>query len=169
MCLTQMPSERVDSYLCQALTEILRQVANSDSAPVETPPSTSAKLKLIQDQQQQSDPAASLTPQSPPVPPPSTYCIVFLNEPLSRRISCESEVADVPQDNRPHRTEEEIFHRNLRLLKLDNINQVESVLKEKLESFKGHYGVLQFLYSAILTKVRRIFLINIVLVVHYFM
>lgn len=150
----------------------MHQVVTSDNVQAESPPppSSSSKLRLLQEHQKESmaNSECSTTeiteaPSSPaPIPvasPPSSYCIVFLNEPLSRRISCESEADAVPngpqnpQDKRIQRTEEELFHRNLRLLKLDSITQVESVLREKIETFKGYYGILQFLYSIILTKV----------------
>jgi hypothetical protein len=183
-------------FLCQALTEILHQVYTSDNPPTAESPSstTSPKLKLLQEQQneecsgaadnsssasggsvppvvvQAPTPPEQLT--SPVIPtqnnPPSSFCIVFLNQPLSRRLSCESELepespiangplqqpqTNVQQDRRILRTEEELFHRNLRLLKVESLSQVESVLREKIGTFKGYYGILQFLYSVILTKV----------------
>jgi len=142
----------------------MNQVVTSDDNQSESPPpSSSAKLRLLQEHQKETMTSSESTPEvsSSPKPPnpTSSYCIVFLNQPLSRRISCESEAEMVPhgppnlQDKRIQRTEEELFHRNLRLLKLESITQVESVLKEKLETFKGYYGILQFLYSIILTKV----------------
>jgi len=189
-----MTPEKVDNFLCQALTEILRQVFTSDDTPPENSekPSTSSKLKSIQEQnpleskndeesknaevskneeesmatETSEEPAAQPLPTQFQPDPPSCYCIVFLNQPLSRRISCESDLdpassaingseasPDVTPDRRMIRTEEELFHRNLRLIKVENISQVESVLREKLDTFKGYYGILQFLYSVILTKV----------------
>jgi len=87
------------------------------------------------------------------------FSIVFLNEPLSSRIAQESD----PESNTPpisileskkklHRPEQEVFHRNLRVLHLESEAQLERVLTDKLEALKGYYGILQFLYSVILTK-----------------
>jgi len=158
----------MDSLLCQGLAEILYQAANSDENTAKhkatTSSSSRSKLQRIQEGQDsnQSQPSGSLEVEGSEMETNSSpYCIAFLNEPLSRRISCESEsdaaVTPPPSiaDRRINRPEEEIFHRNLRLLRLETISQVENILKEKIEALKGYYGILQFLYSLILTKVCR--------------
>lgn len=159
-----LPTDRADVYLCQALTEILHQSATADDIKPSSAPTSSSKLQLLQQQLSESqsnssdgnEPNQTNTPMNCPASINSSpYCLVFLNEPLSRRISCESEsdsITPPPSIADKRRSEEEIFHRNLRLLRLENISQVESVLREKIEALKGYYGILQFLYSVILTK-----------------
>jgi len=166
--------DKVDSYLCEALTEILHQAATVKDQPSQ--PAPSSKLAQIQA-------SSSVHPSSEQVNVPVTtspqpitasadssqsantnasagqYRLVFLNEPLSSRISAESDPelmttppSIVESNKRLQRPEHEVFHRNLRVFNLETRSQVESVLREKLEAIKGYYGVLQFLYSLILTK-----------------
>ena len=105
---------------------------------------------------------------------PNQYSLVFLGEPLSSRISLSSANSIDSSDpsalskspptpsildtvtnanKKLQRSEQDVFHRNLRVLKLETRAQVEATLREKIDVFKGYYGVLQFLYSVILTKV----------------
>ena len=158
----QLPPERVDAYLCRALVAMLHQAAVAEEEPVAGSPSSSKniKLQMIQQQQQQPQQQQQQQLQSPPGQPatrknPLQYCLVFLSEPLVHRITSESEseAPVVDPTRKLPRSEQEIFHRNLRLLHLENISQVETILREKLEALKGPYGIMQFLYSVILTKV----------------
>ena len=122
----------------------------SGNVPEETSPSSSTSTTT----------AANSTP-SMSAGTMNQICLVFLNEPLSSRISAESDPESmttppsiVESNKRLQRPEQEIFHRNLRVLRLETRAQVEAVLRDKIEVMKGYYGILQFLYSVILTKVR---------------
>ena len=153
----QLPPERVDAYLCRALVAMLHQAAVAEETPVAGSPSSSENIKLQmlqqqqQQQQQQQSPPAQLATRKNHL----QYCLVFLSEPLVHRITSESEseAPVVDPTRKLPRSDHEMFHRNLRLLHLENISQVENILREKLEALKGPYGIMQFLYSVILTKV----------------
>lgn len=198
----QTSSNAADQYLVSALTEILCQAATAHmyTAPENTLNSeavsaavANAQSKLAKIQQAQITSSAG-EPSSQTTPPsnlnittasintgepkkPNQYCLVFLQEPLSSRISLSSSNSidgTIPPDpsiiskspptpsilesvtnmnKKLQRSEQEIFHRNLRILRLETRSQVEAILGEKIDVFKGYYGVLQFLYSVILTKV----------------
>ncbi|CAG7727671.1 unnamed protein product [Allacma fusca] len=148
--------ERVDIYLRRALVAILHQAATADENPPANSPSSSQSLKLQMLQQPQQQQSEQTSPAQPSPRPSSTpqYCLVFLSEPLVHRITSEPETENpiVDPSRKIQRSEQEIFHRNLRLLRLESIVQVENILREKLEALKGPYGIMQFLYSVILTR-----------------
>ncbi|ODN03373.1 hypothetical protein Ocin01_03302 [Orchesella cincta] len=147
--------EQVDSLLCQALTEILQQVslstevANVGQATVcttsEPIPNHSSPPPVTND--------ASCATTSNSEATSSKYSLVFLRkQEQTQGDTSETAPGVEPLPVATKSPTEDEFHSRLGLERFGSIEQVHKRLLENVSLLKGEYGVLQFLYSVLITK-----------------
>lgn len=140
--------------MIQALTEILQQVSLAD---VEQTVSNESVASPMENHVS----ATSATSQEET--PKSRFCLVFLRADEQQHTQQLAEIVDgaepsitpnpVPVSTNYSSLTEEVFHKNLTMERFANIDDVQKRLVENIKSLKSEYGVLQYLYSVLLTKV----------------
>lgn len=148
-----MTEGQVDDLLCHALGEILEQVSQ-DSNTLCSASTSSSEAPLTNHNDKSplaKDISAVENVQQSSV---SKYSLVFIDnaEIKDDASSNEGEISSPEPGLTPNFSQEE-FHSRLRLETFLSIDDVLRRLKENVSLYKKHFGVLQFLYSVLLTKV----------------
>lgn len=140
--------------MIQALTEILQQVSLADCEQTVSNESVASPME---------NHVSATTTASQEETQKKRFCLVFLRTDEQQHTQHLAEIVDgaepsitpnpVPVSTNYSSLTEEAFHKNLAMERFANIDDVQKRLVENIKSLKSEYGVLQYLYSVLLTKV----------------
>lgn len=138
----------MDTLLCQALTEILQQVSLDDGPTTAETTAASSESTALSPETVNHDSSSSQT-RTP------RYCLVFLraDSPVGEVADGEEAATTIPVKSTNPLTEEE-FHQRLEMERFADVEDMRKRILENINAFKSEYGVLQYLYSVLLTKVK---------------